>query len=53
MAATHADMDDNWQNFMTWANLSFTAFFTLELLVKFVALGFKPVFWVSCHSASP
>lgn len=46
MAMTHADMDSAWQDFMTWANTGFTAFFTLEILVKFVAWGFKPVVMV-------
>lgn len=47
MALTHADMSSAWQDFMTWANLGFTAFFTMEILLKFVALGFKPVLRVS------
>jgi hypothetical protein len=61
MAMTHADMDATWRDLMTWANLSFTAFFTLEILLKFIALGFKPVLrvrgcgcaacTVNCHSA--
>lgn len=43
MAMTRADMSAPWQDFMTWANTGFTAFFTLEILAKFVALGFKAV----------
>lgn len=43
MAMTHADMNETWQDFMTWANVAFTAFFTVEILAKFVALGFKAV----------
>jgi hypothetical protein len=43
MAMTHADMDATWSDIMSWANLAFTAFFTLEILLKFVALGVKPV----------
>lgn len=43
MAMTHADMTTVWQDFMSWANLAFTVFFALEIVVKFVALGFKPV----------
>lgn len=53
MAMTHADMNIAWQDFMTWANLGFTAFFTLEMLLKFVALGFKPVLRVSKAWALP
>lgn len=43
MAMTHADMDATWRDVMTWANLSFTAFFTVEIMLRFVALGFKTV----------
>lgn len=50
MALTHADMSAAWQDFMTWANLGFTVFFTAEILLKFVALGFKPVLRVSVDS---
>lgn len=46
MAMTHADMNNTWQDFMTWANLGFTVFFTVEILLKFVALGFKAVLMV-------
>jgi len=47
MAMTHADMTTVWQDFMSWANFAFTVFFALEIVVKFVALGFKPVLRVS------
>lgn len=43
MAMTHADMNATWADIMSCANLGFTAFFTVEILLKFVALGFKPV----------
>jgi hypothetical protein len=48
MALTHADMDDGWQAFMTWANLSFTAFFLLEVVLTLIALGVRPVLRVPC-----
>lgn len=54
MAMTHADMDTSWEDFMTWANLGFTAFFTVEILAKVVALGIKPVLRVrqACGGAN-
>lgn len=57
MAMTHADMDATWRDFMTWANLSFTAFFTVEIVLKFIALGVKAVlrvraFYGSCFPAA-
>lgn len=52
MAMTHVDMNAAWQDFMTWANTGFTVFFTLEILAKFVALGFKAVLRVRVQDCS-
>jgi hypothetical protein len=41
MALTHADMSQAWQDFMSYANVGFTVFFTLEAAAKLVALGWK------------
>eukprot|EP00882_Tetradesmus_deserticola_P012558 GHRQ01013311.1.p2 GENE.GHRQ01013311.1~~GHRQ01013311.1.p2 ORF type:complete len:204 (+),score=77.59 GHRQ01013311.1:709-1320(+) len=41
MALTHADMSQAWQHFMSYANVAFTAFFTVEAAAKLVALGWK------------
>ncbi|KAF6257951.1 Ion transport protein-domain-containing protein [Scenedesmus sp. NREL 46B-D3] len=41
MAATHADMSQGWQDFMSYANVGFTLFFTMEAVAKLLALGWK------------
>jgi hypothetical protein len=41
MALTHADMSERWQAFMSYANVGFTVFFTLEAAAKLLALGWK------------
>lgn len=41
MALTHADMSPAWQDFMSYANVGFTAFFTLEAAAKLLALGWR------------
>lgn len=47
MALMHADISPVWEEFMAWSNISFTAFFTVEIIAKFVAYGFKSVVRVS------
>lgn len=39
LTLTHADMDEHWQHFLSYSNIVFTAIFTLEALLKIIAIG--------------
>lgn len=52
MATTHAGMNNAWQDFMSYANLAFTAFFTVEAVLKVIALGLRQYIRVSVTSAA-
>jgi hypothetical protein len=47
MALTHADMSQAWQDFMSYANVGFTVFFTVEAAAKLLALGCRQYLRVS------